>query len=339
MTDITKILAKLDPKTRDRVLAASSVKVEKQKTPSLGLNNALGGGLPYGRQVLVWGNKSAGKSSLCLQVCAEAQNEGRVAAWIDAEQSFDPDWAARLGVDTDSLLVTRAKDVETMTNNALDFIRAGVDIIVVDSVSALLSSAFFGKKDDELKDLNDTKQIGSLSRDLANSVNMINYANDNTMIIFISQLRNQISQIGAFPKPMGGFAMQFFSSTILKLWSSPNDDKQIKGDTYIGDRIVSKNIGRPVNWLVEFNKTSSPGDSGSYDFYYDGSYVGVDQIGEAVDYAITLGLVVKAGAWFKYDGQSYQGKRGIVEFFRDNESEHKKLLSTIHTMVTGEIDG
>jgi len=94
------ILAKLDPKTRARVQSAQDVEVSKQSTPSIGLNMALRGGLPYGRQVLVWGNKSAGKSSFCLQMIAMAQKEGKTCAWIDAEASYDPKWAEELGVDS-----------------------------------------------------------------------------------------------------------------------------------------------------------------------------------------------------------------------------------------------
>ena len=97
------ILAKLDPKTRNRVQSAQEVQVQKQKTPSIGLNLALRGGLPYGRQVLVWGNKSAGKSSFCLQMIAMAQKEGKSCAWIDAEASYDPAWAEQLGVDSSKL--------------------------------------------------------------------------------------------------------------------------------------------------------------------------------------------------------------------------------------------
>ena len=106
---IDDILAGLDPKTRARVKAAQDVKVEKQKTPSIGLNMALKGGLGYGRQVLVWGNKSAGKSSFCLQMIALAQKEGKNCAWIDAEASYDQAWAESLGVDSASLIYSPAK--------------------------------------------------------------------------------------------------------------------------------------------------------------------------------------------------------------------------------------
>jgi len=115
--DIDNILAKLDPKTRARVQSAQDVQVEKQLTPSIGLNFALRGGLGYGRQVLVWGNKSAGKSSFCLQMIALAQKEGKTCAWIDAEASYDQSWAERLGVDSSSLIYSPAKTVNDMVDD------------------------------------------------------------------------------------------------------------------------------------------------------------------------------------------------------------------------------
>jgi recombination protein RecA len=99
-----EILARLDPKTRQRVQLATKVDAQKQQTPSIGLNLALKGGLGYGRQVLIWGNKSAGKSSFCLQMIAKAQQEGKTCAWIDAENSYSAEWADKLGVDSEKLI-------------------------------------------------------------------------------------------------------------------------------------------------------------------------------------------------------------------------------------------
>ena len=132
------ILAKLDPKTRARVQSAVDVNVDKQPTPSIGLNLALKGGLAYGRQILVWGNKSAGKSSFCLQIIALAQKEGKTCACIDAEHSYDPSWAEQLGVDSNKLIYSPAKTVNDMVDVATKLMDAGVDMIVVDSISALL---------------------------------------------------------------------------------------------------------------------------------------------------------------------------------------------------------
>jgi recombination protein RecA len=142
---IDNILSKLDPKTRARVQSAQDIKVEKQLTPSIGLNMALKGGLGYGRQVLVWGNKSAGKSSFCLQMIAIAQKEGKTCAWIDAEASYDQKWAETLGVDSSKLIYSSAKTVNDMVDVGVKLMEAGVDLIVVDSISALLPGIYFEK--------------------------------------------------------------------------------------------------------------------------------------------------------------------------------------------------
>ncbi|MDA0949880.1 MAG: hypothetical protein O3A64_04045, partial [Proteobacteria bacterium] len=130
---IDDILARLDPKTRSRVQSAVDVTVEKQPTPSIGLNLALRGGLGFGRQVLVWGNKSSGKSSFCLQMIAEAQKAGKTCAWIDAEHSYDKSWAEKLGVNSEELIYSPAKSVNDMVDVATQLMEAEVDIIVVDS--------------------------------------------------------------------------------------------------------------------------------------------------------------------------------------------------------------
>ena len=233
---IDDILAKLDTKTRNRVQSAIDVKVEKQKTPSIGLNLALKGGLGFGRQVLVWGNKSAGKSSFCLQMIAEAQKEGKVCAWIDAEHSYDPLWASKLGVDSEKLVYSSAKTVNDMVDVATQLMEAEVDIIVVDSISALLPAIYFEKDSDELKKLEDTKQIGAEAKDMTHAVKMLNYANKNTLLILISQQRNQFGSMHASHIPTGGMAVKFFSSTVIKLWSSEAEANAIKSGVKVGDR-------------------------------------------------------------------------------------------------------
>ena len=184
-TELDNILAKLDPKTRARVQSAQNVKVEKQLTPSIGLNMSLKGGLGYGRQVLVWGNKSAGKSSFCLQMITIAQKEGKICAWIDAEASYDQSWAESLGVDSSALIYSSAKTVNDMVDVGVKLMEAGVDLIVVDSISALLPGIYFEKDGNEMKDLQDTKQIGAEAKDMTHAVKMLNYANKNTLLVLI----------------------------------------------------------------------------------------------------------------------------------------------------------
>lgn len=317
MTTVAEsILAKLDPKTRARVQMAQAVEVKKQKTPSAGLNLALKGGLGYGRQVLVWGNKSAGKSSFCLQMIADAQKDGKTCAWIDAEASYSEEWAERLGVNSSELIYSPAKTINDMVDVAVQLMEAGVDVIVVDSISALLPAIYFEKDGNELKDLQDTKQIGAEAKDMTHAVKMLNYANKDTLLVLISQQRNQFGSMHASHIPTGGMAVKFFSSTVIKLWSSEAEANAIKSGVQVGDRIIEQKVGRPVNWIIDYNKTGPPNLSGQYDFYYQGDYVGVDTVAETLDVAEMMGIVVRGGSWYTIEGERFQGRAKAVEYLR-----------------------
>jgi recombination protein RecA len=324
------IMAKLDPKTRARVQSAQNVEVHKQLTPSIGLNVALKGGLGYGRQVLVWGNKSAGKSSFCLQMIALAQQEGKTCAWIDAEASYDQKWAEQLGVDSSSLIYSQAKTVNDMVDVGVKLMEAGVDVIVVDSISALLPGIYFEKDGNEMKDLQDTKQIGAEAKDMTHAVKMLNYANKNTLLVLISQQRNQFGSMHASHIPTGGMAVKFFSSTVIKLWSSEAEANAIKAGVAVGDKIIEQRVGRPVNWIIDYNKLGPPNLSGQYDFYYQGESLGVDRIGETLDVAEMYGLIEKGGAWYTINGERFQGRAKAVAYLRENPEVAGSLIQEIN---------
>ena len=331
MTQVAEeILAKLDPKTRQRVQLATEIDVQKQVTPSIGLNLALKGGLGYGRQVLVWGNKSAGKSSFCLQMIAEAQKDGKVCAWIDAESSYSAEWAGRLGVNSDKLIYSSAKTTNDMVDVGVQLMNAGVDVIVVDSISALLPAIYFEKDGDELKNLQDTKQIGAEAKDMTHAVKMLNYANKNTLLVLISQQRNQFGSMHASHIPTGGMAVKFFSSTVIKLWSSEAEANAIKTGIRVGDKIIEQKVGRPVNWIIDYNKLGPPNLSGQYDFYYQGDTVGVDGVGESLDVAEMMGIVQKGGAWYTVGEERFQGRAKTVDYLRSNPDVVDKLRSEIY---------
>jgi recombination protein RecA len=325
-----EILAKLDPKTRARLQLATTVSVEKQKTPSIGLTMGLKGGLGFGRQVLIWGNKSAGKSSFCLQMIGQAQKEGKTCAWIDAEASYDPAWAARLGVDSEKLIYSPAKSINDMVDVAQQLMEAGVDIIVVDSISALLPAIYFEKDSSDLKKLEDTKQIGAEAKDMTHAVKMLNYANKNTLLVLISQQRNQFGSMHASHIPTGGMAVKFFSSTVIKLWASEADANAIKSGVQVGDKIIEQKVGRPVNWIIDYNKTGPMGLSGQYDFYFQGDKVGVDAVGEILDTAEMMGIVQKGGAWYTVNEERFQGRAKAVEYLRDNPKVADKIKEEIY---------
>jgi recombination protein RecA len=313
-----EILAKLDPKTRQRVQVATNVDAEKQKTPSIGLNLALRGGLGFGRQVLIWGNKSAGKSSFCLQMIGQAQKNGKTCAWIDSEHSYSAEWAEKLGVDSSSLIYSSAKTINDMVDVATQLMEAGVDLIVVDSISALLPAIYFEKDSSELKKLEDTKQIGAEAKDMTHAVKMLNYANKNTLLVLISQQRNQFGSMHASHIPTGGMAVKFFSSTIVKLWSSEAEANAIKSGVPVGDKIIEQKVGRPVNWIIDYNKLGPMGQSGQYDFYYQGDKLGIDLVGEVLDVAEMMGIVQKGGAWYTIGEERFQGRNKALDYLREN---------------------
>jgi recombination protein RecA len=333
MTTIEEAFALLDPKIRKRIGSGVGVKTELQPTPSVGLNRALGGGFPYGRQVLLWGSKSSAKSSLCLQTIALAQKEGKLCAWVDAEMSYDEDWAIKLGVDTSKLIYSEARSINDMVDVGVALLHAGVDIIVIDSISSLLPAVYFEKDSDELKALDQTKQIGAESKDLKHAWLMLNYANNRekpALIIAISQARNNIQAMYTQSVPTGGLTTQFMSSTIVKLFSSSSDSKAIKGKIKVGDKLIEQKMGRRVLWEVQNSKTSAPGDAGEYDFYFRGDTIGIDAIGDLVDTAELLGIVERSGAWYILpDGSKVQGRDGFVNKVKEDKDLEASIRSKL----------
>ncbi len=329
MTTIEEALASLDPKIRKRLSTGVGFKIEYQPTPSFGLNKALNGGLPYGRQVLIWGSKSSAKSSICLQTIALAQKEGKLCAWIDAEMSYSEDWAKSLGVDTDNLIVSQARTINEMVEVGTSLMNAGVDLIVVDSITSLLPAIYFEKDSDELKQLENTKQIGAESRDFSNALKMLNYANNKvkpTLLLLISQSRNNISAMYTSQQPTGGQSVKFYSSTVIKLFSSESDNQALKGKIKIGDKLIEEKIGRKVRWEIQFSKTSPAFQSGEYDFYFRGDHLGIDSVGDLVDTAELKGIVERTGAWYILpDGSKVQGRDAFISRVREDLELQKSI--------------
>jgi recombination protein RecA len=332
---LEEVIADLNPKLRKQILIGDAVPAtEYAETPSIGLNRAMNGGLPYGRQVLVWGNKSSGKSSFCLQIIAKEQKKGKVCAWIDGEMSYDKEWAEKLGVDTSKLIYSQARTINDMTDVGINLMNAGVDIIVVDSITSLLPAIYFEKDTDDLKQLENTKQIGAESRDFGNAWKMLNYSNNKsskTLLLLISQARNRITTMYTKPGPTGGNATEFYSSTIIKLFSSESDNQALKGNIKIGDKLIEQKIGRKVSWNLQFSKTSPGMQSGEYDFYFRGDEVGVDGIGDLVDTSEALGLFNRGGAWYTLDdGTKVQGRDGMVKRVKEDLGFQEELRKKVN---------
>ena len=321
---VEEAMAQLDPKLRKKLGTGVGVNYEYQPTPSYGLNRALGGGLPYGRQVLIWGSKSSAKSSMCLQMIALAQAEGKLCAWIDSEMSYSEDWARSLGVDPEKLIYSQARTISDMVDVGVGLMNAGVDLIVVDSITSMLPAIYFEKDTDEMKALENTKQIGAESRDFSNAWKMLNYANNKvkpTLLVLISQSRNNINAMYTSQQPSGGQATKFYSSCIVKLFSSESDNQAIKGKIKVGDKLIE----------LQFSKTSPGFQSGEYDFYFRGDDIGLDTIGDLVTTAELNGIVERTGAWYILpDGSKVQGKEAFINRVREDldlQESIKKQLS------------
>jgi recombination protein RecA len=325
-----EVMSRLDKKTLERVQKASEVSIEYLETPIPSLNKAMGGGLPYGRQVLFYGNKSCGKTSMIMQMVATAQKAGKSVLWVDVEKTFDPEWAERLGVDVDAMRVIQLSDSMRVTNDVSKFMDAGVDIVVIDSITAIVPMAYFEKDSIDLKGLEATRQMGSAAKDLGEAIKLWNQSNDNTLLILISQLRNKLGSMYVSQTPTGGNAPMFFSSTVVKLFSSESMKQAIMGEVQLGDYIHQEPIGRKVTWTLENSKTSKPFQDGQYDFYFDGPFVGADGFADVIDTAIRYGIINKSGpSWFKYGEFKFQGRDKVVSHFRALPDDYEVLKKEV----------
>ena len=194
----------------------------------------------------------------------------------------------------------------------------------------MLPAIYFEKDSSELKKLEDTKQIGAEAKDMTHAVKMLNYANKKTLLVLISQQRNQFGSMHASHIPTGGMAVKFFSSTVIKLWSSEAEANAIKAGVKVGDKIIEQRVGRPVNWIIDYNKLGPPNLSGQYDFYFQGDTLGVDGTGEILDVAEQFGIIQKGGAWYTVGEERFQGRAKTVEYLRANPEIVAKLREEIY---------
>lgn len=332
MTDINDVLARLNPKTAQSFRIASEIQHELLPTPSLGLNMAIDG-LGYGRFTILYGNKGAGKTMFALQAVAEAQKQGKAVLWLDVEKNFNDPWARRMGVDTDKMAVdSQTISIASMADKGVEAIQAGIDVLVIDSISQLLPQSYFEDPKDgkeEIKGLAQTGQIGTFSKNMGQAINMLNAVNQNTAIILISQVRNQIGSYGASIGFMGGKAVEHASSTTIKFWRTPSD--VIEKEIYVNDALSLKRpVGAPVTWTVEKNRGPGMGWSGTYDIYTGGPHVGIDLVSEVINYGVEYGIIKKNGpSWFVIGDEKFQGKPKAIDYLRANEDILEKIYGEI----------
>jgi recombination protein RecA len=329
-------LSRLDPKTAKRIKTAQETEVVFLPTASHGLNKILNGGVAKGRICLVYGNQSAGKSMLFQQSVGKWQKEGLVCAWVDTEGAWDKNWAAKLGVNNDELILVQSKSSGRIEKEIAPYLENHIDVIVIDSISDIMPEAFIGK-DGSLNDQEDRKQIGAHAKAITALINGILYRNEDTAIVLLSQTTTFLGQTYVQQVPHGGKKALFAASQIVKLTSSNTDAKQIKGNVYVGDLVLQKPIGRTVDAFCEKNKLGSQHGTCEYDIYYGGESVGIDYVGEVIKEAVEYAVINKAGAWFKWNGQQWQGEENTTKHFKEHGDDLDKLLNDIRMVETGEV--
>lgn len=329
-------LAKLDPKTAKRVQTAQAVELVRLKTASFGLNLALGGGIGKGRVTLTYGAPSSGKSLLWQQSIANWQKEGLICAWVDVEGTYDKAFAAKIGIDNDKLILIQKKSFGAITDEITPHLRAGIDVVVIDSVSDALPEVFVDK-DGSGVEFEKQKQMAAHARSCTIMLNAIHYENSDTAVILISQTTTKIESTYTKQVPHGGQKIMFGSSQVIKLNSSNTEKQQIMGEVHAGDRILQIPVARSVEAYVEKNKLGPQSQKAEYDLYYAGDYIGIDYIGEVVDLAVVYDIVKKSGAWFKYNDEQSQGRPEFIKRLKANDVEFKQLEDELHMVLTGEV--
>jgi recombination protein RecA len=284
----------------------SRLKVDAISTGSLTLDLATGiGGLPKGRIVEIYGPESSGKTTLALHCVGEA-------AFIDAEHALDPQYAANLGVDVDSLLVAQPDNGEQALEITEQLVRSGaIDIIVVDSVAALVpKSEIEGDMGDSHVGLH-ARLMSQALRKLAGAINK-----SNCIIIFINQLREKVGVIYGNPEvTTGGRALKFYASMRIDV----RKGEQLKAP---GNEIV----GSHTRVKIVKNKVAPPFKTAEFDIMYG---TGIDKTGEIADIAVALGIVKKSGSWFSYGEQRFQGREKLKELIKSDKNFEQELEDKI----------
>jgi len=278
-------------------------------TGSISFDAALGvGGVPRGRVSEIFGPESSGKTTIALQVIAEAQKNGGMAAFVDAEHALDPIYARKLGVDVDNLLVSQPDYGEQALEIAEALVRSGaIDVLVIDSVAALVPKA---ELDGEMGDSHVGLQARLMSQALRKLTGIV--AKSRTCLIFINQIREKIGVMFGNPETTtGGRALKFYSSVRI-------DIRRI-GAIKDGDQV----IGSRTKVKIVKNKTAAPFREAEFDIVYG---EGISREGDLIDLAVNLNLVEKSGAWFSYKSDRIgQGRENAKQFLRDNADIREKL--------------
>ena len=295
----------------------SIVKIESISTGSISLNAALGiGGIPRGRITEIYGPESSGKTTLTLHIIAEAQKTGGYAAFIDAEHAMDPEYAKKLGVDTDNLLISQPDTGEQALDITETLVRSGaLDIIVIDSVAALVPKA---ELDGDMGDSHMGLQARLMSQALRKLTGSV--AKSRTSVIFINQIRHKIGVMFGSPETTtGGNALKFYASIRL-------DIRRI-GQIKEGDQVV----GNRTRVKVVKNKVAPPFKNTEFDIMYG---EGISYEGDLLDLAVQADIVNKMGAWYSYNKEKIgQGRENAKRYLQDNENVRNEIETGVKAFL------
>jgi recombination protein RecA len=323
-----------DDKERTRAIDLALAQIEKQfgkgsimrlgskeaivpisviSTGSISFDAALGvGGVPRGRVIEIFGPESSGKTTITLQIIAEAQKAGGMAAFVDAEHALDPQYAKKLGVDVDNLLISQPDYGEQALEITEALVRSGaIDVLVVDSVAALVPKA---ELDGEMGDSHMGLQARLMSQALRKLTGTV--SKSRTSLIFINQIREKIGVMFGNPETTtGGRALKFYSSVRI-------DIRRIaavkEGDLVVGSRTKVK---------IVKNKVAAPFREAEFDILYG---EGISREGDVLDQAVLQNIVEKSGAWYSFSGERIgQGRENVRQFFKDNKDTFARVESTL----------
>ncbi len=296
-----------------RLKDSKSINVKVISTGSISLDLALGiGGVPRGRVLEIYGPEMSGKTTLALHVLAEAQKKGGVGAFVDAEHALDPDYARRIGVNIDDLLISQPDSGEQALQIVETLVKSGeVDVIVIDSVAALVPRAEIAGEMGEFQIGLQARLMSQALRKLSSSI-----AKTETIVIFLNQTRIKIGQRFGNPETTpGGLALKFYASVRINL----RRIAQIKhGLEIIGNRTRAK---------IVKNKVAAPFKIAEFDIYYN---EGISYIGDILNLAIKEEIVKRAGSWYQYENAKLgQGIEASRQFLKENKNILKKIKSLL----------